>query len=132
MKLSTSELKKELSQREEELECHLTLRLTEILRGLIYEEFKEEKDIHIFDLIVRIIFLADQRPAKHIAELMALATPAKCLDLLDEWTLSESASFIRHCLQKEQIHFILDDKKKRENKANLNDQESGGDSPSLD
>ena len=112
MKVSTSKLKKELANRQEELKDYLTVRLIEVFNSLIHEEFSEEEDeIHIYDLIVRIILRADQEPAESIADLMVLSTPENCFDLRNKWTLSNSAAFIRDYLKKDYIHFILDKEK---------------------
>ncbi|MCY4524418.1 MAG: hypothetical protein OXB84_06745, partial [Halobacteriovoraceae bacterium] len=122
MKISTGELKKELSKRQEELGKHLTPRLNEMFYWLIHEELDEE-DISIFDLIVRIILRADKEPAENIASLMVLLTPEKCYELIDDkWTLSSSAAFVRDYLKKDRIHYIL--KRKKNKKLLAKDQGS--------
>ncbi|MCY4523819.1 MAG: hypothetical protein OXB84_03680 [Halobacteriovoraceae bacterium] len=113
MKLPIIELKEELTKRKKELENHLTLRLHDIFYWVIHEEFKDEKNIHIFDLIVRIILQADKCPTESIADLMTLATPERCYEVLDRWTLSNSAAFIRDYLKKDQIHYILERRRER-------------------
>ena len=114
MKLSTSELKEELSKRHDELQDYLTQRLYEVFYWIIHEDFFEkEEEIHIFDLIVRIILRADKGPAENLASLMVLLTPEKCFDYLDERTLSESAAFVRDSLKRDWIYCILKSKKKR-------------------
>ncbi|MCY4524507.1 MAG: hypothetical protein OXB84_07200 [Halobacteriovoraceae bacterium] len=107
MKVSTGELKKELSKRHEKFKKHLTLRLYEMFYWLIHEELSEEREIFLFDLIVHIIFRADKDSSENIASLMVLLTPEKIFDFLDERTLSNSAAFIRDYLMKDYIYCIL-------------------------
>lgn len=111
MKISTNELKKELSKRQEELKDCLTLRLHDIFYQIINEELSEDKEeeIPLFDLIVRIILRADEGPSENIANLMVPLKAEKCHDL-DEWTLSSSAAFIRDYLKKDYIYHILETK----------------------
>ncbi|MCY4523509.1 MAG: hypothetical protein OXB84_02090 [Halobacteriovoraceae bacterium] len=106
MKISTRKLKKELSKRKEVLQDHLTLRLHEILYWVIHEEFEEENEIHILDLIVRVILQADKGPAESIADLISPLTNNQCFDL-EKRTISNSAAFIRDYLKKDLIHFVL-------------------------
>ncbi|MCY4524119.1 MAG: hypothetical protein OXB84_05215 [Halobacteriovoraceae bacterium] len=110
MKLSTSELKKELCKRQEELTVHLTDRLHQIFYRVIHEEFLQEDEIHIFDLIVRIVLQADKAPAESIADLMTPLMNHQCSDL-KERTISNSAAFIRDYLKKDLICYILKRKK---------------------
>ena len=117
MKVSTSELKKELSKRQEELKDYLTARLDTVLYCIIHEEFSKEEEISLFDLIVRIILRADKDSAENIADLMVLSTPDKCFDLLENQTLSNSAAFIRDYLKKDNIYLILKNKKANKSKA---------------
>ncbi|MCY4524452.1 MAG: hypothetical protein OXB84_06915 [Halobacteriovoraceae bacterium] len=106
MNISTSELKKELCKRQEELTVCLTDRLHQIFYRIIHEEFLQEDEIHIFDLIVRIVLGADKDPAESIANLMTSLTNDQCFDL-EKRTISNSAAFIRDYLKKDYICYAL-------------------------
>lgn len=112
MKFDKNTLKSYISSSQKELENHLTMRVSYLMDQLTIFEKHEGDEIDIFELIVRLILLADESPAESIANLMVpLNTEGSYL--LDNNTITESASFLRDFLKKDYILYILKDRSSR-------------------
>jgi len=106
MKLNKKALKNYLSSSQKELDNHLTMRVCYLMEQLRLFEKHEDEEIELFEVLTRLIFLADESPAESIANLMVpLNTEGSYL--LDKNTITESASFLRDFLRKDYILYIL-------------------------
>ena len=124
MYIAVEEVRTILQRNEKELEDSLSLRVRVLLDELREDlSSLEEEKIELFELLVRLILIADSRPASFIANLL---TPldTENIHLLDDHTLSESAWFLKDYLKKNSILHALKD---RETSSTLqNDLEEDG------
>jgi hypothetical protein len=94
MKFNKEILKNYLSSSQKELDNHLTMRVCYLIEQLKLFEKHEDEEIELFEVLARLIFLADESPAESIANLMVpLNTEGSYL--LDNNKITESASFLR-------------------------------------
>ena len=107
MKISTTELKEELTQRQSDLEYSLSSRVSMLLDDLKNKELSRVSEISLFELIVRIILKADAEPAQNIADLL-VPLNNETSHQLDNLTISSSAAFLSDYLKKDQLLFALE------------------------
>ena len=107
MRISTSDLKQELTQWQEELRNQLSVRIHTILDEIKEDDLSKAKEICLTNLIVRTIFKADKGPANYISDLLILANPKSNCGPIDEWTISDSATFISNYLKKDYVLYSL-------------------------
>ena len=126
MRISTNDLKQELTKWQEELKSTLYVRIHVILDEIKNEDLAGKKEISLFDLIVRTILKANQEPTNYISNLLILANPKSHCDLIDEWTVSDSAVFIRDYLKKDDVLYALKNKEKELLRVSEDSKESEG------
>ena len=112
--IPTDDLKQELTQRQEELKSFLPVRIHVILEEIKNEDLAEKEEISPFDLIIRTILKANKEPANCISNLLILANPESNCELMDEWTVSNSAAFISDYLKKDYVLYSLERERKDE------------------
>lgn len=105
MKIKSKKLKNYISSLQSELKSHMTMRVSYLLDQLIIQE-KGEEEVELFDLLVKLIFLADEAPAESIANLMVPINTENSY-LLEESTITDSAAFLRDFIKKDYILYIL-------------------------
>ncbi|MBT4762896.1 MAG: hypothetical protein HOO06_14475 [Bdellovibrionaceae bacterium] len=107
MKISTQELRNELTQKQGELKHHLPSRISLLLDELKDKELSKVSEISIFELLVRIILKADEEPAQNIADLLIPLNGESSLQL-DNLTISSSAAFLSDYLKKDQLLLAIE------------------------
>lgn len=106
MKISTKKLATDIRANLARLEKHLPARVQTVLEALIDEDLKRKDEISMFDILVHLIFQSDKASATSIANLM-VPLNSESVNQLDEWTISNSAAFLRDYLQKDYVFYIL-------------------------
>lgn len=88
-------------------EKHLPTRIYSTLNELIEKDLKGDNEIHIFEILVRLILRADQQPASIIADLMTLIH-SDDVSVLEDWTISNSGAFLKDFLQRDYVLHLFD------------------------
>lgn len=104
MIVNKSKLKTHIEHNIHKHNLELSLRLNFLLEEIKNIESDEKGNIELFELLLQIVFIADQGPAQIISNLL-IPINSECSYLLDQGTISEAASFIRDFLKKD---FIID------------------------
>lgn len=117
MKISTSRLSAEIRDNLEKLEKHIPARVQTVLEALINEDLKRTDEMPMFDILVHLIFQSDKESAVSIANLM-VPLDTESVNQLDEWTVSNSAAFLRDYLKKDYVFYILKSKSDEAKKRN--------------
>lgn len=115
MKISSKKLTTDIRANLARLEKHMPARIQTVLEALIDEDLKGKDEIPMFDILVHLIFQSDKASATSIANLM-VPLDTESVNQLDEWTISNSAAFLRDYLQKDYVFNILKSKSDESNK----------------
>lgn len=117
MRISTKELSTDIRDNLEKLEKHLPTRVQTVLEALVTEDLKRADELPMFDILVHLIFQSDKESAASIANLM-VPLDTESVNQLDEWTVSNSAAFLRDYLKKDYVFYILKSKFEEAKKRN--------------
>lgn len=104
MNVSAKELSEIINLKLEQLNDNLPLRAHSLLDEFRGEKLKGKDEVELFGLLVSLIVMADKVPAEVIANLLVLVN-SESIHQLDDWTVSNSASFLRDYIKKEQAAF---------------------------
>jgi hypothetical protein len=111
MEIQLKELKESIKDNLNELDLHLSLRVSTLLSDFKNDELSKDETADLFDILVWLILKADQEPSLVISDLM-VPISAESSHILDDWTISNAAAYLRDYLKKDQILFALKDKEK--------------------
>lgn len=109
MKISTKKLSTDIRANLERLEKHLPTRVQAVLEALINEDLSRKDEVPMFDILVHLIFQSDKESATCIANLM-VPLDTESVNQLEEWTISNSAAFLRDYLKRDYVFYILKSK----------------------
>ena len=113
MKFNKDQLKDYITTEQEKLGPHVRIRIRFLLEELVSKRHHkydcDNEDIDLFELLVKLIYIADAGVADSIANLMIPLTNEGHY-LMDNNTISESASFLRDYLKKDSTLNILRDR----------------------
>lgn len=102
MKVPAKQLSKSIKTNIDKMSVHLPLRIQNVLDDFANQELAEKEEIDLFEALVRLVFIADREPAESIANLM-VPLDIEAIQLLDSWTLSNSAAFLRDYLKRREV-----------------------------
>ena len=108
MKIPMNPLKSHIEAKLNQFQDDLSQRIYLILEEFIKEDLNQQaqEEIDCFQMLIELILKADQTPALLIADLLTLVDSDNCCHI-DHWTLTESASFLKDYLKKEDTLHIL-------------------------
>lgn len=109
MKLSRTQIAKDIKFEMEKMNCHLSLRVQSLFEEIlnqIGDKSDNSADIDLFEILVRLVLIADKEPASIVANLMVPLDNGSAGDL-EEWTLSNAGAFLRDYLRKDYMLYIL-------------------------
>lgn len=119
MKVPAKQLSKSIKTNIDRLSVHLPLRIQNVLDDFANQELAEKDEIDLFEALVRLVFVADREPAESIVNLM-VPLDTEAIHLLDAWTLSNSAGFIRDYLKRKEVLQTLSTPSARESSTARN------------
>lgn len=102
LKVPAKQLSKSIKTNIDKMSAHLPSRIQNVLGDFANQELDAKDEIDLFEALVRLVFIADREPVESIANLM-IPLDAEAVNLLDEWTLSNSAAFIRDHLRQHEV-----------------------------
>ncbi|MBL7545517.1 MAG: hypothetical protein JNL11_16985 [Bdellovibrionaceae bacterium] len=102
MKIPAKQLSKSIKTNIDKMSVHLPLRIQNVLDDFANEELADKDEIDLFEALVRLVFIADREPAECITNLM-VPLDTEAVHLLDSWTLSNSAAFLRDYLKRKEV-----------------------------
>jgi hypothetical protein len=114
VKISTKRLSADIRSNLEKLEKHLPARIQTVLEAFITEDLNRINEMPLFDILIHLLFQADKESAASIANLM-VPLDTESVNQLDEWTVSNSAAFLRDYLKKDYVFYILKSKSDQTN-----------------
>jgi hypothetical protein len=106
MRLNKGDFKEYISLKQKELKNHLTIRIMCLMDYLKQFEGHDDEQIELFEVLVRLTFLADETAAKSISNLM-IPLDSEASYIMDEHTIQESASFLRDFLKKDAVLYAI-------------------------
>ena len=100
MQIDSTTLKYHLQQR---LKKHkMTLRIHHLLDEELAPLLEQQQQIDPFDLLVELILLADEQPARYLCALM-IALDTNVIEHLEQYDIVNAAAFIHDTLQKDTV-----------------------------
>lgn len=112
MKIKLNELREDIKSKLNQLDVHIPIRIRQIFDDLHADE--RDGEVELFDILVRLILKADEGPASLISNLLSLVD-SENISQLDQWTISNSATYLRDFLKRDYILYILEKREKKEN-----------------
>ncbi len=108
MKLNKNNIKNHINSNLKQFEPYLSIRVDYLMNQLNLFQNHSDDEIDLFEVLVRLIFLADEGPANTIADLLIPINPENSHSLEKE-TLTNAASLIRDYLKRDYILYVLKD-----------------------
>lgn len=108
IKMTSSELSNIIEVNREKRIKNLPSRLSIVLGDFQTEDLKGEKEMDIFEVLVRLIYRADYQSVRLISELLS-AMHNDDTSELEDWTLKECGMIIKDYLRKDTILMRFDE-----------------------